>query len=51
MPALDKLIPVSKILKNEFGSELENDIKAAEGQPNNFIALVEFENIRRKTIV
>ena len=29
MPALDKIIPVNKILKNEFGSGLENDIKSA----------------------
>ena len=48
MPALDKLIPVSKILKNEFGSELENDIKAAEGQPNNLLHLLSLKTYEEK---
>ena len=48
MPALDRLIPVSKILKNEVGSELENDIKAAEGKPDNLLHLLSLKTYEEK---
>ena len=48
MPALDKIIPVNKILKNEFGSGLENDIKSAEAQPNNLLHLLSLKTYEEK---
>eukprot|EP00944_MAST-04C_sp_MAST-4C-sp1_P000417 g417.t1 len=48
MPALDKIIPVNKILKNKFGSGLENDIKSAEAQPNNLLHLLSLKTYEEK---
>ena len=48
MPALDKIIPVNKILKNEFGSGIENDIKSAEAQPNNLLHLLSLKTYEEK---